>query len=178
MKIYGIIGKARSGKDTVAKHLWAKHAVTRIAFADPLKLAAQHMFGLTGPQTWDDSLKEVVIPHWGMTPRRMFQLLGTEASKPIFGNDIWTKRWQVTYEILKDTDDVVIPDVRFDVEVDMIRSLGGYIIEVQRGHGLDGDAGAHASESGISSMPDYRLDNNGTLEELAKQIDDMVEHLR
>ena len=93
MKLIGITGEARSGKDTIAKHLWAEYGFTRIAFADPLKLAAQQMFGLSHAQTWDDSLKEVVIPHWGMTPRKIFQLMGTEASKPVFGEDVWVKRW-------------------------------------------------------------------------------------
>ena len=37
MKLIGITCKARSGKDTIARHLWAQHAFTRIAFADPLK---------------------------------------------------------------------------------------------------------------------------------------------
>jgi dephospho-CoA kinase len=58
MKLIGITGKARSGKDTIARHLWAQHAFTRIAFADPLKLAAQSIFGLTHDQTWNDDLKK------------------------------------------------------------------------------------------------------------------------
>ena len=63
MKLIGLTGKARSGKDTVANYLFNQHGYTRIAFADPVKLAAQQVFGLTHEQTWVEGLKEVEIPY-------------------------------------------------------------------------------------------------------------------
>lgn len=178
MKLIGITGEARSGKDTIAKHLWAEYGFTRIAFADPLKLAAQQMFGLSHAQTWDDSLKEVVIPHWGMTPRKIFQLMGTEASKPVFGEDVWVKRWLMSYNVLKDTDDIVIPDLRFDIEADALRKLGGVIVEVRRdAAGLTGEAAKHKSEAGISTPPDFVISNNGTFDELYAAVDLMLERI-
>jgi len=98
MNLIAITGKARSGKDTLAEHLVASHEYTRIAFADPLKSAAQSIFGLTDAQTWDAELKETEIPYWGMTPRRMFQLLGTEAIQKTFGADIWIKRFNLSLQ--------------------------------------------------------------------------------
>ena len=175
MKLIGITGKARSGKDTIAGRLYARYAFTRIAFADPLKLAAQQMFGLSQDQTWGDELKEVVIPHWGMSPRQIFQLLGTEAAKPVFGDDFWVKRWSLTYNIFRNTDDIVVPDVRVDVEANALRALGGVIIEVRRGTGLVGSTGEHVSERGISSLPDFVIDNSGSIEDLNRQIDRIVE---
>ena len=177
MKLIGITGKARSGKDTVARMLFAQHAFTRIAFADPLKLAAQQMFGLSTEQTWDDRYKETIIPCWGMSPRQMFQLLGNEAVKPVFGAGIWIKRWSMSYATLKDTDDIIVPDVRFDHEASHIRSLGGVIVEVQRGIGLVGSTGDHASERGLSTLPEYTVDNNGTLEDLRVKVMSLVEGL-
>ena len=177
MKLIGITGKARSGKDTVARMLFAQHAFTRIAFADPLKLAAQQMFGLSKEQTWGDHKKEEIIPYWGMSPRQMFQLLGNEAVKPVFGADIWIKRWSMSYVIFRDTDDVIVPDVRFDHEASHIRSLGGVIVEVQRGIGLVGSTGDHVSERGLSTLPEYTIDNNGTLEDLRVKVMSLVEGL-
>ena len=174
MKLIGITGKARSGKDTIAEYLWGRHAFTRIAFADPLKLAAQAMFGLSAAQTWDADQKEVVIPHWGMSPRQIFQLLGTEAAKPVFGKDIWIKRWRISYDMLSRTDHIVVPDVRFDEEAEAIRGLGGVIVEVQRGVGLQGSTGTHASELGLLKLPDYVIDNNGTLEDLFMQVENVI----
>lgn len=175
MKLIGISGKARSGKDTIAKYLFERYAFTRIAFADPVKLAAQQAFGLSHAQTWDDDLKEVEIPYWGMTPRQMFQKLGTDATHPVFGNDIWMKRWFMTYDLIKDTDHVVVPDARFDLEAGGIRNLGGIIIEVRRGEGLGGDEGKHASERGLSIAPDVIIHNDGTLEDLYAAVDKVLE---
>ena len=175
MKLIGITGKARSGKDTIAQILFAQYAFTRIAFADPLKMAAQQMFGLTNEQTWCDHEKEKIIPYWGMSPRQMFQLLGTEATKPVFGEDLWVKRWNLAYGLFKDTDDVVVPDVRFDAECEFIRSLGGVIIEVRRGPGLVGSTGGHASELGLTSLPDAVIENDGSMDDLHAKVSALVE---
>lgn len=174
MKLIGITGKARSGKDTAARHLVMNHEFVRLAFADPLKLAAQEIFGLTAEQTWSDELKEIVIQRWGMAPRKMFQLLGTECVKPFFGEDMWIKRLDMNYEILKDSDNVVVTDVRFDPEADYIRSKGGIIVEVRRGTGLAGEAGGHVSERGLSKPADLVIENYGTLEDLHDAVDDTI----
>lgn len=174
MKLIGITGKARSGKDTIAKHLFHTHEFTRAAFADPLKLAAGHIFGLSREQMWGDEHKETVIPYWGKSPRQLFQLLGTEAIKPVFGDDTWVKRWELTYMLFKDTDHMVVPDVRVDVEANRIRQLGGIIIEVRRGTGLAGSTGEHVSELGLSTLPDYIIENYGTIEELNAVVDRIV----
>ena len=174
MKLIGITGKARSGKDTLAAYGWSRYSFTRIAFADPLKLAAQQMFGLSQEQTWDDRYKETIIPCWGMSPRQMFQLLGNEAVKPVFGNDVWIKRWSMSYAVFRDTDDVIVPDVRFDHEAAHIRSLGGGIIAVLRGPGLVGSTGDHASERGLSYLPDFTIENDGTIENMYAKFDSII----
>jgi len=175
MKLIGITGKARSGKDTIAKHLWAEHEFTRIAFADPLKAAAKSIFGLTDAQTWGDTLKEVAIPYWGMSPRQMFQLLGTEAVKGTFGPDTWVKRWTISYDLLKDTDHIVVPDVRTDLEAQAIRNLGGAIVKVVRNtSGLEGETAKHSSECGLTVAPDFTIANNGAFADLYYHINTIV----
>ena len=174
MNLIAFSGKARSGKSAAVNYLWSTYGYTRIAFADPLKMAAQQMFGLSPEQTWDDDMKEIVIPHWGMTPRQIFQLYGTEAVKPVFGADVWVRRLAMTYEILKHTDHVAIPDLRFDEEADWVKSQGGVIVEIRRGPGLAGSAGDHASERGLSCLPDYTIDNSDTLETLHSSLDALI----
>lgn len=173
IKLIGITGKARSGKDTIAKMLWTHHDFVRIAFADPLKRAAQTIFGLTEDQTWNDELKEVVIPRWNLTPRQIFQRLGTESIRDVFGSHVWTERWLLSYEQVMNTDSVVIPDVRFENEAKMIRELGGIIIQVRRGDGLSGAEGTHASETGDIEA-DFTIDNNGTLETLLEDLNGVL----
>ena len=174
MKLIGLTGKARSGKDTIASYLWHSAGFTRIAFADPLKLAAQNIFGLTDGQTFDDELKEVVIERLGMSPRQIFQKLGTEAVRNVFGEDTWLKRWLVGYDLFKDSDDIVVPDFRFENEADLVRSLGGIIVEVRRGPGLLGSTGTHPSELGLLALPDVIIENHGTLDELYAQVEGVL----
>ena len=77
-KIIGIAAPARSGKDTVAAMLLRHERVAAYALADPLKIGCQTLFGLSDAETWDDSLKEQMIPLWEKSPRQLFQQVGTE----------------------------------------------------------------------------------------------------
>jgi hypothetical protein len=63
---------------------------------------------------------------------------------------------------------VVIPDVRFENEVDAIKTAGGKLIRITRPNaGLSGSAGQHRSETEQTSIPDSEFDgvivNGGTL---------------
>lgn len=59
MKMIGICGKARSGKDTMAEKLVSNYGYTRYAFADPLKAAVNEMYNWNDRHAYGD-LKEVV----------------------------------------------------------------------------------------------------------------------
>lgn len=175
--LFGIHGKARSGKDTVVKYLTDNYGFIRNAFADPLKRAAQQMFMLTDAQTWDENLKEEVIPYWGMSPREIFQKIGTEGGREVFGDDVWLKRWYFHYNQFKDLTHYAVPDVRFPNEADYIRSLGGNMWHVLRdGAGLSNERAAHASEAGlVPDAKDIIIRNNGTLEDLYAQVDEVMQ---
>lgn len=172
-KLIGLAGKAGAGKDTVADYLWEKEGAIKIAFADALRAAGTSIFGLDPQNFLDRDLKEEEVEYWGMTPRRMLQLLGTEATKPVFGDNIWLKRWFLSYSAVRDTDHVVVPDVRFDVEADAIRNLGGTIIHIVRpGAGLPGTTGEHSSEAGIELLDgDMYLSNSGSIYDLGPKVD-------
>ena len=169
-----------AGKDTVADYLWEKEGAIKIAFADALRAAACSIFGLGQCNFTDRELKEAEVEYWGMTPRRMLQLLGTEATKPVFGDDIWLKRWFLSYSAVRDTDHVVVPDVRFDVEAEAIRHLGGTIVHIVRpGAGLSGATGEHASEAGIELQDgDLYLLNDGTTYDLGDKVDQLWETIK
>jgi len=172
-KLIGLTGKARAGKTTVASYLWLEHCYSTMAFATPLKCAATHIFGL-GHEELTDEMKEVVLPYWNLTPRQIFQKLGTEAVRSVFGGDVWVKRLALSLDVIRHTDDVVVSDVRFPEEADYIRSQGGVIVEVTRPTaGLSGAEGEHASETSVIT-PDIILRNDGTIDDLHKKIDAMV----
>ena len=178
MKLNGIHGKARTGKDTAARYLVENHGFLRRAFADPLKLAAQQMFGLSEDETWSEEIKDVVIPYWGRSPRNLFQLLGTEGGRNVFGEDLWTQVWGKFYMEHREHMHIVVPDVRFDNEADLIRSLVGQIIILtsNRATTLSNTAQKHASEAGIKpSSEDIPLDNSKTYQALYARLDQIID---
>ncbi len=166
MRIIGLCGRAGSGKDTAAQALISEGFV-RIAFADPLKEAARAIFGLTRKQT-DGDLKEVVDKFWGKSPRRIMQLLGTEAVRGCIDDDVWIKAARRRV-IRLPSRRVVITDVRFPNEADAIRSWGGEIWRIER-PGLNA-VEPHASET---AMQDYKADltvrNEAAVEDLHRVV--------
>ena len=75
--IIALGGKKGSGKDTLANYLVDKYNFTRYAFGDPVKLVCKELFDLTEDQL-HGSLKDTVDKRLGITPREIFQKIGTE----------------------------------------------------------------------------------------------------
>lgn len=160
--LIGFTGQAHSGKDTAASHLVnGPRRYKQYAFAQPMKEACKVIFG------WDERhvngvLKDVVDPRYGTSPRKALQTLGTEWGRDIINPSIWLIRAQI--EIAKHRD-LVITDVRFDNEAELIRSSGGIIVKVTR----EDTTGvmAHSSEAGIKwELIKHVVTNNGTITDL------------
>ena len=84
MKILGICGRKRHGKDTVGHFLQSQGRYTPIAFADPIKRIAMDIYGLSYDQCYgSDEFKEAVDSRWGVTPRHIMQQIGTEVARAI-----------------------------------------------------------------------------------------------
>lgn len=177
LKLIGVHGKARSGKDEIARVLVEEHGFIRTAFADPMKAAAAMLFGWPPELAFSDEIKSYKSELWGLTGREIFQKFGTEAMRGTFGDDFWVKRWVFDYVRLRTTHSIVVSDVRTNAEADMIRGLGGIILHLERrGAGLSGLEGMHSSEAGITfnRSTDLRIENNGTLSELEDEINRIV----
>lgn len=177
--IIGLGYKARSGKDTVGGFLETEYSFYRTSFALPLKNAAREIFGLNQEQLFG-GLKEVEDPFWKDTPRNILQLLGTECLRRGYADDVWIRACQ---RRIQGETDVVITDVRFPNEADAILSWGGVVVNVERPYS---EAYAlvktkkHQSEIAMENFGawDYVLENDGTLCDLYKKVDVMMEHLR
>jgi len=152
MKLVGLVGRARSGKDTVADFMSMTGDFNKMAFAEPLKNAACHIFGLTHEQVNGDEYdREEGHPFWGFSVRTILQKLGTESVRDVFGADHWVRLME---KRLHDAEDkVVISDVRFPNEVDLIKRFGGTVVGVVR-EGYDHGFPEHPSEY----MAAYDLD--------------------
>lgn len=155
-RLIAIHGKARSGKDTFARALQVYMPFTRMAFADPLKIAVAGLFHIPVERAFSDD-KDQVLEGWGLTLRDVLQRFGTEAMRNTFGADFWIERWRIEYEQNR-AQNIVVTDCRFPNEAALIRSLGGLVVHIQRpGAGLDGAAAVHASEQVFPVEPGDRV---------------------
>lgn len=176
--ILGITGKAGVGKDTLAGIFVDVFGFKRDYFARSLKEGCKVMFGLTQEQLEDRGLKEKVIPFWGMSPRKMMQLLGTEAGRNVFGEDVWVKSLinRIEQDQRSNADNLyVISDVRFENEAEAIRNMGGYIVHLKSDILVTTSESAHASEAGIQQLPnDFEIINNGTVRDLTSAAAELL----
>ncbi len=153
MRLIGISGKARSGKDSIADYLVGNCGAFRYAFADPLKQAAATAFGIPLGDFYDADKKEVINKFWNISPREIAQIFGTECMRNQFRQDFWVMRAtseMTSFDAHNDKDRIfVIPDVRFENEADWVRKNGGEMWHVIRPSLGEGVVRAHASEAGV-----------------------------
>jgi hypothetical protein len=178
--LLGIAGKARAGKDTAARYLATRHGYRHTAIAEPLKKMAAAFCCEPVGNFLEDDLKELPSDVLGIPRRRILQLLGSEAVKPLFGDEVWIKNFLYCYRKgYFGTNGVVVSDVRYDYEAQGILDEGGYILQVvRRDAGLSGAAGAHSSELGINpNLIDFTVMNNYTPGEMYAELDKIVERV-
>lgn len=143
-KIIGICGLAGSGKDTIGDALvnnlpnWEK-----VSFASHLKDVTALLFGfdrkmLAGETPEDRAIREQPDKFWSekmgkdFTPRYALQYLGTNLLRNQLHQNIWVDCLE--RKILESDKNVVITDVRFPNEINMIKNIGGEIWRVERGN--------------------------------------------
>lgn len=183
MKIVGIAGYARSGKDTLGSFLVNEHGYERRSFAAALKdvLYATNPLAEVGPETGGNqkAMRPVVflVDEYGwdeaknMSPgfygvRGLLQRLGTEGGRNVLGQNIWVDTVMST---LTDPTDgkYVFTDMRFPNEFLAIVHKGGLALRVVRDEAAP--VNPHISETALDGYEfDGVVDNNGTLDDLRK----------
>ena len=141
--IIGICGLISSGKGTVADILVDEHNFIKISFADKLKDGVAEVFGwdramLEGDTDESREWREQADKFWStetnehITPRLVLQMFGTDCMRNGFYDGIWVS---LTKQKILDqpNKDWVIPDVRFENEANMVKSIGGEVWRVRRG---------------------------------------------
>lgn len=161
MRLIGIAGKARSGKDTAAKYLLNKLGGnwSTASFADPMKA----MLNAIDVDTSDEA-KDLPSNQYGVSTRHMLQTLGTEWGRDGIGSHFWID----VFARSNAGQCVIVPDVRFENEADLIREHGILICMEGRG----GIEGGHISERKLQyDDRDIYIDNRGSLSELYARLD-------
>lgn len=186
MHIIAFNGLKCSGKSTASDYFiklleinMPSLRVVRRAFADPMKEILSKYFGV-GEALYTQEGKMQMNEFWGMTHREMLQKFGTEAMRDHFHPETWVKIMQLTIDKLSmkvDSEDtvLVIDDLRFDNEAEMLRKYGAMIVQIRRDAVADSD-GSHRSEHLLPETIDgnlivnFKLRNNGTIAELRDQV--------
>lgn len=161
MILIGVIGRKNAGKDTLADLLVARRGFRKHALAYPLKEACRILFLLDDSQLNDPLQKEIVDARWGLSPRVMFQKIGTDFARETFGHDFWVRHLE--YWVEQETPSrLVVPDIRFPNEAAWIRAQGGLLVRVRSTDPVSEDA--HISETGVDEIPaDIEIVNDKTL---------------
>lgn len=154
--LIGFSGKKGSGKSFFADYLVNNKLFIKLSFASPLKEITKILFNLSDEDVKDPIKKELINPKFNASPRELMQWLGTDIMREEFNKkfnysgSIWIDSVKDKVKILLDNNkDVVIDDVRFQNEVDMIHSLGGIVINLRNDldNTLNNSTSTHSSEN-------------------------------
>ncbi|QBZ73335.1 deoxynucleoside monophosphate kinase [Streptomyces phage RemusLoopin] len=181
-KHVGLIGKARSGKDSVAKRLVQGRSYTRIGFADPLKAMALQtnpliptspgvvvrLAALINDVGWEyakDTYPEV---------RRLLQNIGQTVR--LHDEDFWVRLALRKVDAADSWNlPVVITDVRYENEAMALRQRGFALVRVTRPGAGAGENAGHKSETELDYVhTDLTIGNTGTLDDLNKIVDSLL----
>jgi len=181
--VIGMIGKAGSGKDTVADYIVEKYGFEKLAFADPLKKAVQVMFDIDDHHMFDRELREVELEDWSpWSVRKLLQFVGTNLMRNQVDEDIWMKN---AISRVKKMKLAVLSDVRFPNECDGVRNrLKGlaetlFIRVTRPGHeDAQGGMANHESEAFIDELDaDIDILNDATIADLYEKIDAIMDKI-
>ena len=154
--LIGFSGKKGSGKSYFADYLVNNKLFIKLSFASPLKEITKILFNLSDEDVKDPIKKELINPKFNASPRELMQWLGTDIMREEFNKkfnysgSIWIDSIKDKVKTLLDNNkDVVIDDVRFQNEVDMIHSLGGIVINLRNDldNTLNNSTSNHSSEN-------------------------------
>lgn len=170
-KIIGLSGIAGCGKDTAAAAIKELEPSTDVfAFAGPLKEACKILFNFSNDQLHHPTIKEEIDERWERSPRQIFQWLGTDILRTHINQDFFVMNMKQRIDSSK-ADYIIISDVRFDNEAELIRSLGGKIVKIERNNGKTTKHSQHITEKGISPhLIDSVIQNNASIKEFKTNV--------
>jgi len=159
--LIAISGKSRVGKDTAADFLCEK-----ISFKKRLSFAAA-IYDIT-----EFSQKRLLKPV-EKDPKAL-QKLG-ECFKEIYGRDVWKN--VVKDEINSCDGNIIVTDLRFKTDFQMLKSMGFFIIRINRKDRIIDRDPNHISEIDLDDCNEFDIiiDNDISLDNLKRSIDYIVQ---
>ena len=191
--LIGLMGTMGSGKSTCANYLINQYHFVEKTFADPLKKACKIIFLLDDQQIYGtQQQKEASDPRWfGCSSRTMLQFVGTDLFRqqlhkimPELGENIFIRHFELWYQqiIIENPDiKIVISDIRFQNELDIVKKMGGTVIKIVRN--LDDrtpfESSKHCSEANQVNVIgyDYVIENNESIDKLHEILDQILKKI-
>lgn len=180
-KLIAIHGLKGSGKDLTATMLkkFALNSNT-FSFGDKLKSICVAATGISPIHFYDETLKEkpCLSPSGAQyTPRNVMTSMQGPL-KEVFGDDFFARdvvgEWAVC---LKSGRNLIVTDLRFPVELAVLRDLGAHVLHVHRPVSTYSDF-SHVSEKGLPLWGfDYLLQNSGDKASLLQEVRTYVQYL-
>lgn len=138
MRIIAFGHRSRMGKDSAAKFLQTICAhkglrTKKISFADKLKRVCHELWGWAGVQDAKyyeehEEARTEILPALGMTVVDLWIKFGTNCCREMIHQDTWVK---CNLDV-KDTDVLIITDLRFPNEARLIHNAEGLCVKVMR----------------------------------------------
>jgi hypothetical protein len=185
--IIGICGYKGSGKDTIADYIQNQYGFTKLSFGSKIKDIVSILFGwnrtlIEGDTDFSRVYREMEDPWLSeklkmeITPRKMLQYVGTDLLRNHLSNDIWVYALE---KELSSFELVIVSDVRFENEFDMIQRHNGFIISVERDLTHD-ITDTHESEHIWKKCLDkvnFSIKNDSTKDMLYSKIDEIMANI-
>lgn len=201
LKIIGISGYARSGKDTAADYISKILKLKKISFADPLKHMLSNVFKIPLQYFYNSKKDEVLHCPIIITKEKLgwiedycreshpdkelshqkyytdMKIHSIRELMQIVGTDIIRENFYYDFWIdkmrgsIQMLESVIVPDCRFDNERELIKQLGGTNILIDRFYKTDDK---HVSEYKPNFKDFVVIKNTSTKEQYFKNIQEFI----
>lgn len=145
----------------------------------PYKIPSTEAFHKDGNSLWDEFVR-LFSPYecgygdtfqWCISPRKAYQLFGTEFARDNITQTIWTD--------IAPKENVIWTDVRFEDEAKALLKAGGKLVRIIRPDQDTIQEDSHSSEAGIKDAEIFAtLVNDGTMSELRVAVIKLVNMLK
>ena len=174
------------GKTTAAEYLM-QHGFETHSFATPIKDMTRMFFmhlgysreeAIKAISTKTDSVKGIDP---SISVRHLLRTLGTEWGRDHVHPDVWLKCWRAGYDKLRfyGSHHIVVDDLRFPNEAELITALGGELWQLRRAAVEAVHQSTHQSDGGLTGYNfDKTIYNNSSVEYLYAQLDHLISDLQ
>lgn len=174
-RLIGLYSNAPGCGKSAAAAMLSDHGYAIVPFAKILKEMLHPLLvalGYDHNKAWRlvTLEKDTIVPGLGVSVRHMLQTLGTEWGRSCIHTNVWLQCWE---RRVAPFDYVVVDDVRFPNEAELITRLGGEMWSIARPGVLANTS--HSSEGALDAYTFTRhIANQGTLDDLRRNVEEAL----